>query len=59
VLLLINPYEGSVPFRIPECGQDGWVLELSTAGDEQMGQAVLPDTDFPLPGRSIVLLRRP
>ncbi len=59
VLLLINPYEGSVPFRIPECGQDGWVLELSTAEDQQMGQAVLPDTDFPLPGRSIVLLRRP
>lgn len=59
VLLLINPYEGAVPFRIPECGKEGWVLELSTAGDEHLGQAVIPDTDFPLPGRSIVLLRRP
>ena len=27
VLMLFNPFEGDVPFQIPQFGEGGWVLE--------------------------------
>ena len=59
VLLLLIPFEGSVPFSIPETGEGGWVLELSTAGDEGQGTVIETETDFELAGRSFALFRRP
>lgn len=35
VLMLFNPFEGDVPFQIPQFGEGGWVLELSTAEEKQ------------------------
>ena len=34
VLMLFNPFEGDVPFQIPQFGEGGWVLELSTAEEK-------------------------
>ncbi|EMK3547982.1 glycogen debranching enzyme GlgX, partial [Salmonella enterica subsp. enterica serovar Muenchen] len=39
-LLLFNPFEGSVPFRIPMWGEGGWVLELTTADNAQQGMRI-------------------
>lgn len=58
-LLLFNPFEGSVPFRIPMWGEGGWVLELTTADNAQQGMRITEEMDFDLAGRSIVLFRRP
>ncbi|ENH0425015.1 hypothetical protein ABVS06_000710 [Salmonella enterica] len=58
-LLLFNPFEGSVPFRIPMWGEGGWVLELTTADNAQQGIRITEEMDFDLAGRSIVLFRRP
>ncbi len=59
VLMLFNPFEGSVPFRIPQIGEGGWVLELNTADPQQQGQVITQEEDFELAGRSFVLFRRP
>lgn len=37
VLMLFNPFEGDVPFQIPQFGEGGWVLELSTAEEKTDG----------------------
>ncbi|MFG1175546.1 glycogen debranching protein GlgX [Erwiniaceae bacterium CAU 1747] len=59
VLMLFNPFEGSVPFRIPQIGDGGWVLELNTASAECQKQVITQEEDFELAGRSLVLFRRP
>ena len=59
VLMLINPFEGNVPFRIPQFGEGGWVLEISTAENAKRGLVITKEMDFELEGRSIVLFRRP
>jgi glycogen operon protein len=57
--MLINPFEGNVPFRIPQFGEGGWVLEISTAENAKRGLVITKEMDFELEGRSIVLFRRP
>jgi glycogen operon protein len=59
VLLLFNPFEGNVPFRIPQFGEGGWVLELTTADLSKHGQVITKERDFELEGRSLSLFRRP
>ncbi|GAB5072090.1 glycogen debranching protein GlgX [Citrobacter sedlakii] len=59
VLLLLNPFECSVPFSIPQTGDGGWVLELNTANDPEQGLIIENETDYELAGRSIALFRRP
>jgi len=59
VLMLFNPFEGSVPFQIPQFGEGGWLLELSTGDHTQSGQAITKEKDFELEGRSFALFRRP
>ncbi|WPO97305.1 glycogen debranching protein GlgX [Pseudescherichia sp.] len=59
VLMLLNPYEESMPFRIPQPGESGWVLELTTFDKESHGIVIDSETDFTLEGRSIALFRRP
>jgi glycogen operon protein len=59
VLMLFNPYEGDVPFRIPQFGEGGWVLELSTSDRVEKGLVITKEKDFTLEGRSMVLFRRP
>lgn len=57
-LLLFNPFEGSVPFRIPQFGEGGWVLELATSDSAKRGQIITAEKDFDLEGRSIAVFRR-
>ncbi|UVC31948.1 glycogen debranching protein GlgX [Pantoea sp. SOD02] len=59
VLMLFNPYEGNVPFRIPQFGEGGWVLELSTSEGVEKGLVITKEKDFELEGRSMALFRRP
>lgn len=59
VLMLFNPFEGDVPFQIPQFGEGGWVLELSTAEEKTDGVIITETIDFVLAGRSIALFRRP
>ncbi|WP_154941516.1 glycogen debranching protein GlgX [Klebsiella michiganensis] len=58
VLMLFNPFEGDVPFQIPQFGEGGWVLELSTAEEKTDGVIITETIDFVLAGRSIALFRR-
>jgi len=57
--MLFNPFEGTVPFQIPQFGEGGWVLELSTADDAAAGTAITDTVEYELAGRSITLFRRP
>ncbi|WP_312209924.1 glycogen debranching protein GlgX [Pseudescherichia sp.] len=59
VLMLFNPFEESMEFRIPQPGESGWVLELTTFDTEPRGIVIDSETDFTLEGRSIALFRRP
>lgn len=59
VLMLFNPFEGDVSFQIPQFGEGGWVLELSTAEEKTDGVIITETIDFVLAGRSIALFRRP
>ncbi|HHP0447115.1 TPA: glycogen debranching enzyme GlgX, partial [Cronobacter sakazakii] len=59
VLMLFNPFEGNVPFRIPQFGEGGWVLELTTSDTANHGLVITKEKDFELEGRSIALFRRP
>jgi glycogen operon protein len=58
VLVLFNPFEGSVPFHIPLLDDGKWVLELTTADPLQKGAEVEQDADFDLEGRTLVILRQ-
>lgn len=58
MLMLFNPFEGTVPFQIPQFGEGGWVLELSTA-DDAPREIITESVDYELAGRSITLFRRP
>lgn len=57
--MLFNPFEGNVPFRIPQFGEGGWVLELTTSDTVKRGIVITKEKDFELEGRSIALFRRP
>ena len=59
VLMLFNPFEGNVPFRIPQFGAGGWVLDLTTSDTAQKGLVITKEKDFELEGRSMALFRRP
>ena len=59
VLMLFNPFEGNVPFRIPQFGEGGWVLEITTSTMAKPGMVITREKDFELEGRSFALFRRP
>ena len=59
MLMLFNPFEGAVSFQIPQFGEGGWVLELSTAEEVATGEVITRTVDYELAGRSITLFRRP
>jgi hypothetical protein len=40
MLMLFNPFEGDVPFQIPQFGEGGWVLELSTAEEKRTASSL-------------------
>jgi glycogen operon protein len=60
LLLLFNAHHETVPFRMPAfAGAAGWHAELDTATDTGRPAAdiVAAATEFPLQGRSVVVLR--
>ncbi|MFK0333820.1 glycogen debranching protein GlgX [Rhizobium sp. NPDC090275] len=56
VLLLFNPFEGNVPFHIPQPEKGEWVMELSTA-PTLADPGISSDAEFDLEGRSLAILR--
>ena len=48
--MLFNPFEGAVSFQIPQFGEGGWVLELSTAGEVATGEVITRTVDYELRG---------
>ncbi|MGE5719307.1 MAG: glycogen debranching protein GlgX [Nocardioidaceae bacterium] len=65
-LVAFNAYHESIPFRIPEgLYDDGWIVALDTS-DDQIGivsvfddaPILVPGVEFPITGRSVVVLRR-
>jgi len=59
VLVLFNPFEGNVPFLIPQSTDEGWMLELTTSDTAKRGLIITKEKAFELEGRSIALFRRP
>jgi glycogen operon protein len=62
LLLLVNAHDDAIPFKLPSGGKTGqWLVRLDT--DTSDGtvprEAFEPDTEYPLQGRSLVLLCRP
>jgi isoamylase len=57
-LLLFNAHHEPIPFRLPEGGK--WSAEIDTAGEGGVPKAgAMPaGADYPLQGRSLVLLRQ-
>ena len=58
VLVLFNPFEGTVPFHIPPMGEGRWVMELTTDNPSLHGVDVEQNQDFDLKGRTLVVMRR-
>ncbi len=65
-LVVFNAYHESIPFRVPEgLYDDGWIVALDTS-DDQIGivsvfddaPLLVPGVEFPVTGRSVVVLRR-
>lgn len=58
VLMLFNPFEGDVPFQIPQFGEGGWVLELSTAEEKRTASSLPRQLILFWPGAALPF-RRP
>jgi glycogen operon protein len=58
VLVLFNPYEGTVPFQIPQTEDGPWTLELTTSDPDRQGDAYREDDEFELEGRSLAIFRQ-
>jgi isoamylase len=66
-LVAFNAYHESIPFEIPEgLYDDGWIVALDTSDDQIGIVSVFDDApvfragdEFPVTGRSVVVLRRP
>jgi len=58
ILVLFNPHDGQVPFRLPTLEEGSWISELTTSDPD--GKSVdLRDADhYDLEPRSLVILRR-
>lgn len=54
VLLLFNPHDGEVPFKLPE--ETGWTMLLTTA-DPTAAEEAIPAAEYMLTPRSLVVLR--
>jgi glycogen operon protein len=56
LLILFNPHDGEVPFKLPEREGADWRIELDTAGTEREQGTVRPGDELKLMARSLVLL---
>ncbi len=58
-LMLFNAHHDAIPFRLPEFGSGQWLPQIDTAFDTGMPELGIVDADieYPLQGRSLVLLR--
>ena len=56
LLILFNPHDGEVPFKLPERESADWRIELDTAGTEREQGTVRPGDELKLMARSLVLL---
>lgn len=56
VLILFNPHEGDVEFKLPEV-ENGWTTELTTADPTVSGNQIANSQNYTMEGRSLILLR--
>lgn len=56
VLILFNPHEGDVEFKLPEV-EHGWTTELTTADPTVTGNQIANAQNYTMEARSLVLLR--
>ncbi len=56
VLILVNPHEGDVEFKLPEV-ENGWTTELTTADPTVSGNQIANSQNYTMEGRSLILLR--
>ena len=56
VLILFNPHEGDVEFKLPEV-EHGWMTELTTADPTVTGNQIANAQNYTMEARSLVLLR--
>ena len=53
-LILFNPHDGPVPFKLPDSSSGSWACALTTGDAAETGTDV--PADFELPARSLTLL---
>jgi glycogen operon protein len=56
VLILFNPYDGAVEFKLPDADH-GWMTELTTADPDATANNIANGEIYTAEGRSLVLLR--
>jgi glycogen operon protein len=56
VLILFNPHDGTVPFKLPE-REGSWIVELTTSDPERNGDDIGTPESYDLESRSLTVLR--
>ncbi|NSY14788.1 glycogen debranching protein GlgX [Agrobacterium vitis] len=56
VLVLFNPHDGDVEFKLPGSSGKGWVVELTTADPETQSEDIGDAETYGMKSRSLVLL---
>ncbi|MGV8937289.1 MAG: glycogen debranching protein GlgX [Allorhizobium sp.] len=59
IIMLFNPIDEDLTFKVPDTNASGWVLELITSDPERMGDNLAEGETFDLPARSMAIFRRP
>jgi glycogen operon protein len=57
MVILFNPHDDEVPFRLPPRDSGQWLVELDTDDGSREQVAFEPETELPLPSRTLLLLR--
>ena len=57
VLVLFNPHDGNVEFKLPDSSSGNWVLELTTDDADIQGEDIGRPEAYRLEARSLVVLR--
>jgi glycogen operon protein len=56
LIILFNPHDGEVPFKLPARESGQWVVELETDNGGREGAAFEGEAELPLTARSLLLL---
>jgi len=59
ILMLFNPIDEELNFKVPSIDRENWILELITSDPERHGELAAAGSSFAIPGRCFALFRRP